>query len=88
MFDIHTCPHLVQSNENVGVTVLAGFWEAGLSPVLPCLRTLNLRNLLFSFLLSVFSESFFDDFRHCNVSPSEEKCLQRSVNSSTPVLSV
>ena len=31
---------------------------------------------------------FFDDFRHCNVSPSEGKCLRRSVNSSTTALSV
>ena len=42
-----------------GVTVLAGFWEASLSPVLPCLKTLNLCNLLFSVLLGVFSVSFF-----------------------------
>ena len=63
------------------------FWEASLSPVLPCLRTLNLRNL-FSFLLGAFSVIFFDDFWHCNLSPSEGKCLRRSVNSSTPALSV
>ena len=50
---------LRMSNENAGVTVLAGFWEASLSPVLSCLRTLNLRNLLFSFLLGLFSVSFF-----------------------------
>ena len=70
---------LVQSNENAGVTVLVGFWEAGSSPVLPCLRTLNLRNLLFSFLLDVFSVIFFDDFWHCNVLPSKGKCLRRSI---------
>lgn len=67
--------------------LLAGFWEASLSPVSPCLRTF-LCNLLFSFLLGVFSASFFDDFRHGNVSPSEGKCLRRSVNYSTPALSV
>ena len=66
-------------------TRVSQFWlEASLSPVLPCLRTLNLRNLLFSFLLGVFWVSF-DDLRHCNVSPSEGKCLRRSVNSVGPV---
>ena len=42
--------------------------------------------IVFLFARCLFGE-FFDDFRHCNVLPSEGKCLQRSVNSSTPVLS-
>ena len=53
---------LVQSNESAGVIVLAGYRDASLSPVLPCLRTLNLRNLLFSSLLGDFSVIFFTVF--------------------------
>ena len=33
-----------------------------MSPVLPCLRTLNFGNLLFSFLLGVFSVNFLTVF--------------------------
>ena len=43
--------------------------------------------IVFLFARCLLGE-FFDDFRHCNVSPSEGKCLRRSVNSSTPALSV
>ena len=43
--------------------------------------------IVFLFARCLFGE-FFDDFRHCNVSPSKGKCLQHSVNSSTPALSV
>ena len=43
--------------------------------------------IVFLFARCLFGEFFFDDFRHCNVSPSEGKCLRRLVNSSTPALS-
>ena len=69
-------------------TRVEGFWEASLSPVLPYLRSLNLRNLLFSFLLGVLSVSFLTIFGTAMSRQSEGKCLRRSVNSSTPALSV
>ena len=61
-------------------TRVSQFWQA--------LGKLACLSVAMSFLLGVFLVSFFDDFRHCNVSPSEGKCLRRSLNSSTPALSV
>ena len=48
----------VQSNENAGVTVLASYWDASLSTVFPCLRTLNLRNVI----VFLFARRLFGDF--------------------------
>ena len=44
--------------------------------------------IVFLFARCLLSEFFFYGFKHCNVSPSKGKCLRRSVNSSTPALSI
>ena len=88
LVDVHTCPYLVQSNENDGVSQ---FWRAlGSQLVSSVVMSEGFKFtqfIVFLFARSLFGE-FFDDFRQCNVSPSEGKCLRRSVNSSTPALSI